>query len=303
MVEARARVYVAAYNQMGQDAIAIGDRDLALGIPFLKQLEKKAKFPFLNANIVDASTRELVFKESIIVEKAGHKVGVFGLLSNAYRMKSGQESTQGFKVLKPLDVARQVVKKLEAQGVKIIVLLGHLTLDECADLAKEIPGIDAILGSHSQKMKRYPDTVGNTYITDPYMKGKYLGVLTLFVDPKEADFVFGDPGRKKALESQVHELEVRIESRSRALESAKKSKAVGEPRDTAWLEKNLADTQVDYDKAKTSLAALGTEDETFKSFITFDYPPMGKTLEDDSKVLKSVEKLKKKFPELRKPSK
>ena len=68
-----------------------------------------------------------------------------------------------------------MLKEFTSKGIDIIVLLGHLTLDECEDIAREFPEIDVIMGSHSQKMKRYPETVGNTFITDPYMKGSILG--------------------------------------------------------------------------------------------------------------------------------
>lgn len=203
---------------MGHDALGLGDRDLALGIDTLKKLEAKAKFPFLSANVVNAETNEVIFQESALLEVAGQKVGVFGLLSNAYRLKASQESSYGFKVMSPQRVAGKVIAGLKKKGAQIIVLLGHLTLEECAEVAKEFPDIDVILGSHSQKMKRYPDTVGNTYITDPYMKGKYLGILTLFIHPEEQSFVFGDPGRETALKGEVRELEVRIESRTRALD-------------------------------------------------------------------------------------
>jgi len=302
-VEARADVYVDAYNMMGHTAMAIGDRDLSLGLETLKRLEKRAKFPFLSANVVDAETKNPVFSESLIVEVDGRKVGLFGLLSNAYRTKANQESKFGFNVLSPPHVTGKVVAEVKEKGAEIIVLLGHLTLEECAELAEEFPEIDAILGSQSQKMKRYPDTVGNTYITDPYMKGKYLGILTLFIHPEEADYVFGDPGRKAALESQVKELEVRIDSRKRALASAKAGEGIGKVRDTSWLEKNLADTEKELTKAKEDLEKAGAESSSYKSFITFDYPPMGKKLEDDGRILKRVENLKKKYPGLAKASK
>lgn len=281
---------------MGHDALGLGDRDLALGIDALKKLEKKARFPFLNANVVDVESNELLFQESVLLEAGGQKVGVFALLSNAYRLKASQESAYGFKVLSPQRVAGKIIADLKSKGAQIIVLLGHLTLEECAEVAREFPEIDVILGSQSQKMKRYPDTVGNTYITDPYMKGKYLGILTLFIHPDEKEFVFGDPGRETALKGEIRELEVRIESRSRALESAEKSNAAGEKRDTTWLEKNLKDTRLQLDQAKEKLAALDGGMAEFKSFITYDYPGMGKGLEDDEVILQKVEAFKKKYP-------
>ena len=64
-------------------------------------------------------------------------------------------------------------------------------------------------------MKRYPETVGNTFITDPYMKGSILGFKP-FVDPNETEYVFearvGNP-----LSNKIRELEVRIQAREKAI--------------------------------------------------------------------------------------
>ena len=150
-------------------------------------------------------------------------------------------------------------------------------------------------------MKRYPETVGNTFITDPYMKGKYLGVLTLFIDPNETEYVFGDPGRKSAVESEIRELEVRIQAREKAIQGAAEAK--GATRNTTWLTKNLEDTRAQLVEAQEKLKSLGEDTPPRKSFMAYDYPAMGKTLEDDARIQKKVESFKKRFPKFAKASK
>lgn len=286
---------------MGHHALGLGDRDLALGPVALKGLADRAKFPFLNANVVNTETREPLFQTSAILEAGDYKIGVTSVVTNAYRMKANQEKAFGFTVKSPQAVLGPILEEFEAKGIQIILLLGHLTLEECEDVAKEFPQIDVVLGSHSQKMKRYPESAGETFITDPYMKGKYLGIMTLFIDPEEGEFIFGDPGRKAAIEAEIRELEVRIQAREKAIQGAAQAK--GATRNTTWLTKNLEDTRAQLLKAEAKLKSMGEDTPPRKSFMAYDYPAMGKMLADDLRIQKKVEKFKKRFPKFAKASK
>ena len=69
------------------------------------------------------------------------------MVTNAYRLKANQEKAFGFTVRSPQEVLGPVLKEFTSKGIDIIVLLGHLTLDECEDIARLV---DVIMGSHSQ---------------------------------------------------------------------------------------------------------------------------------------------------------
>ena len=74
-ISQKARLIVEAYNRFGYDAAAIAEHDLAFGLAEVLKLEKLAKFPFLCANMVDASG-ELIFKPGTIIERQGKKIGI-----------------------------------------------------------------------------------------------------------------------------------------------------------------------------------------------------------------------------------
>ena len=53
---ATARFIVDQFNKTGVKAITLGDRDTLLGAKLLQELHRKAKFPFLVANLLSAET-------------------------------------------------------------------------------------------------------------------------------------------------------------------------------------------------------------------------------------------------------
>ena len=57
----RANVMLEAYQNIGYDAINIGNYELLSGLEFLKSIDEKYSIPFLSANLKDSKTGELLF--------------------------------------------------------------------------------------------------------------------------------------------------------------------------------------------------------------------------------------------------
>ena len=121
---ARGRLYVEAYNSMGHHALGLGDRDLALGPEALGKLAKQAKFPFLNANVVNSETRKPLFQESAVLQAGDYKVGVTSVVTNAYRLKANQEKAFGFTVRSPQEVLGPVLKGSRPRESTLSYFLG-----------------------------------------------------------------------------------------------------------------------------------------------------------------------------------
>jgi 5'-nucleotidase len=51
-----------------------------------------------------------------------------------------------------IQVARQIIEQFKQEGVRPIVVLSHLGLDDDRRLAKAVPGIDLIIGAHSHHL-------------------------------------------------------------------------------------------------------------------------------------------------------
>ena len=72
---------VDSMNEIGFDAMAIGNHEFDWGIDVLKARQAQSRFPYLAANIVDRATGQLVgfAKPYVIIERAGLKVGIIGI--------------------------------------------------------------------------------------------------------------------------------------------------------------------------------------------------------------------------------
>ncbi len=65
---------------MGCDALNLGSKDFAAGLVYLKQLEEKAGFPFISANIKTRENRQ-AFDPYKIIRRNGISLGVIGVTS------------------------------------------------------------------------------------------------------------------------------------------------------------------------------------------------------------------------------
>ncbi len=72
-------VMMQAMNQMGYDAMALGDRDFIYGADILLETLQKAEFPILSANIVRKEDGQTFTQGSIILEHGGIRIGLLGL--------------------------------------------------------------------------------------------------------------------------------------------------------------------------------------------------------------------------------
>lgn len=141
-------------NRMHVDGVTIGNHEFDNGVESLCKCMEAANFPFINANydITDSRARGLV-KPYKIFERGGMRVGVFGLGVKLAGLV-GPRNCKGFTYNDPVDVARDMSKKLRNEGCDLVIALthiGHEMYDQIDDvtLAKTDVDIDLILGGHS----------------------------------------------------------------------------------------------------------------------------------------------------------
>ncbi len=177
-VMVKADLLLKAYADQGVAGIGIGDRDLsALGVDVLKGFAKAAKFPFINANLVVAKSGEPVFTPNLVVERAGLKIGLFGVITAGANLTEKEE----YQLLNPVDVAKEQVKQLQDGGAEVIVMLAHLDRRDAGAVIKDVPGIDIVLGGQSMGTSRFIERLQDAWWVEPGQKGKHLAVVTLNV--------------------------------------------------------------------------------------------------------------------------
>lgn len=162
-------------NAVGYDAMAPGNHDFNFGYERLVKLSQIAEFPILAANVVPVDG-EMDLAEYVIKEIGGLKIGIFGLATEETKYKSNPKNTEGVDITDPIAKAKEVVEKLQAEEVDMIIALSHLGLDESSDpkssdLAEQVEGIDLIVDGHSHTRLEEGKFVGDTLIVQT---GYYL---------------------------------------------------------------------------------------------------------------------------------
>ncbi len=202
-------------NYMKYDMMTFGNHEFDLGDTdnniALKNFVTAAKFPFITANVdfsknksfnglqkktITAGPERGKIYQGIIKEYKGQKIGFFGLTTEETK-DIASPGTVAFANY--IASAKAAVKKLEDRGVNKIVALTHIGFDdnEAIDndqlLARNVDGIDVIVGGHSHTKLEKPVVVDETVvpgkaeptiIAQAYQYGDFLGNLDLTFDYK-----------------------------------------------------------------------------------------------------------------------
>lgn len=144
---------LAFMNLMGYTAMALGNHEFDKGPKTLAQFVAAAKFPILCANMDFSKEPELAgkVKPSTVVQIGGERVGIVGAVTDDLLSISSPGPNVA---MKPLVASIQAeVDRLAADGITKIVLLTHCGYDvDTGTLAKEVRGIDVIVGGHSHSL-------------------------------------------------------------------------------------------------------------------------------------------------------
>lgn len=163
-----------AYKKIGIDALNVGELDLAFGVNYLIDKRKSPGLPFVSSNIVHRDGGKEVFQPYIIKEVKGIKVAIFGLIPLLPNLGNDKD----VKLLSPFDAARTMIGKLKGKA-DLIILLSNLGQQEDEKLAREVPGIDLIVGGRTRVLLQTPVKIGNTLILQAQAQGKQMGRLDL----------------------------------------------------------------------------------------------------------------------------
>ncbi|MEY9811502.1 bifunctional metallophosphatase/5'-nucleotidase [Streptomyces albogriseolus] len=157
-----------AMNAIGYDAVALGNHEFNYGIETLRKFEEQCDFPLLGANALDAKTLKPAFPPYFIktfrVKGAPPvKVAVLGLTNPGIAIwdKAYVQGKLTFPGLE--EQAAAWVPKLRSMGADVVVVSAHSGTsgtssygdqlphveNAAANVARQVPGIDAILVGHA----------------------------------------------------------------------------------------------------------------------------------------------------------
>ena len=154
----------ALMNEVCFDAFAIGNHEFDDGdsglAKFLDFLNKgDCNTPALGANIIPEVGVSPLAKKTVndyikpftIIEKNGLDIGIIGInIVGKTMMSSSPDATTQF--LGEKETAQRYINQLKSKGINHIVLLSHVQYKNDLNLAKELSGVDIIVGGDSHSL-------------------------------------------------------------------------------------------------------------------------------------------------------
>ena len=144
----RGEADIAAMNLMGYDAVAVGNHDFDFGTRHLKGLHKAATFPFLCSNVrpqePDTCTRYVIKTLGTL------RIGLIALIGRrSYPDTFNRAVVREVEFHDPIVTAKKAAEELRDR-VDLLVAITHQDTEEDLALAKEVPGLDVIIGGHTE---------------------------------------------------------------------------------------------------------------------------------------------------------
>jgi 2',3'-cyclic-nucleotide 2'-phosphodiesterase (5'-nucleotidase family) len=165
---------------MGVDAAVMGNHELDFGQADFRQLLTAAGFPVLGANVEAEPTPFPLLPVVVLAPPGGPRVGVLGLVTDELTTTTHPRNTDGVRVAPPAQTAAGWVPWLRARA-DLVVVLSHLGLAADQQLARDVDGIDLIIGGHTHRLLSKPEVERGVPIVQAGERGQYLGRLDLLV--------------------------------------------------------------------------------------------------------------------------
>ena len=163
---------------IGYDAMALGNHEFDKPLPVLAKQMQWAGFPMISANIYKDGQR--LYKPYEMFDRGGLKIAVLGLTTNDTKKMTDPANTIGLDFRTPADEAAKLVPDLRKQAHVVIAAthMGHYTDGKSGvnapgdvEMARQVKGIDMIVGGHSQNPVCMLEQLGASTRNDAYVPG------------------------------------------------------------------------------------------------------------------------------------
>ncbi|EHC71872.1 2',3'-cyclic-nucleotide 2'-phosphodiesterase [Salmonella enterica subsp. enterica serovar Montevideo str. S5-403] len=150
-----------ALNTLDYAVGNLGNHEFNYGLDYLHNALAGAKFPYVNANIIDVKTQKPLFtpyliKETSVIDKDGNpqtlKIGYIGFVPPQIMIWDKANLSGKVTVNDITETARKYVPEMREKGADIVVVIAHsgLSADPYHSMAEnsvyylsEVPGVDA----------------------------------------------------------------------------------------------------------------------------------------------------------------
>jgi 5'-nucleotidase len=157
------------------DAMAFGNHDGDYGRAQLDRCRTEIHYPLLSAN---TTIDDEPLRSYVVLTRGSLRIGVFAVAGSDF---PSLVKTKGLHFTDSVKTARDVVRLLrEAEKVDAVVSIGHESIDDDFALARAVPGIDVIFGTHSHLKREFQKIAGtSTYFISPFQYLTYISRVDL----------------------------------------------------------------------------------------------------------------------------
>jgi 5'-nucleotidase/UDP-sugar diphosphatase len=176
-------------NYLSPDVATLGNHEFDYGLAHMLFLEKMANFPIVNANLYIRRSHKRLMKPYVILERAGLKILVIGILTEDV-LDALRQDAQVSTLISLEEAAAEVGKICNAyryEDIDLTILLTHVGFEadkELALLLKPEWGIDLIIGGHSHTVLTKPEEINDILIAQAGSGTNQIGRFDLVIDPK-----------------------------------------------------------------------------------------------------------------------
>ncbi len=178
-------------NALGYDAMAVGNHEFNNGPEGLARFVEQVDFPVLmsNADFSGEGTLSGLIEKSVVIEKAGERIGIIGVTPT----NNDELSSPGPNITftDPSPAIQAEVDRMTEDGINKIIVLSHSGFGVDNVIAVNTTGVDLIVGGHTNTLLSnteegatgpYPFETNGVPIVQAYAYGKYLGELVMTFD-------------------------------------------------------------------------------------------------------------------------
>ncbi|HET8797556.1 MAG TPA: 5'-nucleotidase C-terminal domain-containing protein [Thermoanaerobaculia bacterium] len=164
-------------------AMAFGNHDADYGLERFHRCRDRVAYPILSANTAG-------FARYAVFPVRGVRIGVFAVAGPDFPQLV---KVPGLQFGDPVAAAREVVRDLrEKERVDAVVLIGHEHQEADYALARAVPGIDLIFGTHShlrRELEKIPGT--ETWFISPFQYLAFISRVELTIENHRVTAVRG----------------------------------------------------------------------------------------------------------------
>ena len=175
------RAQIEILNYLKPDIFELGNHEFDYGIENLKKDIEVAQFPVICANLVYKKNNELFVQPYIIMNRGKLKITFIGLITEG--LEKMLKQSEELKVLDAESTLTFYMNELE-EKTDLQILVSHMGVQKDKSIAKNIEGLELIIGGHSHTTIFKPFKINNTLICQAGSRGEYIGELELFLNSK-----------------------------------------------------------------------------------------------------------------------